>query len=83
MKIEFLASVAVITPDPAVSRRLYVDTIGVPLENAAGTEYFHTEQLPGCKHFGDGRCGRRRRRASAARPGRTIVPSRRSASSST
>ncbi len=52
MKIEFLASVAVITPDPATSRRLYADTIGVPLENAAGTDYFHTEQLAGCKHFG-------------------------------
>ncbi len=52
MKIEFLASVAVITPDPATSRRLYAETIGVPLENAAGSDYFHTEQLAGCKHFG-------------------------------
>jgi catechol 2,3-dioxygenase-like lactoylglutathione lyase family enzyme len=52
MKIEFLASVAVIAPDPPASRRLYVEALGLPLENAAGSEYFHTEQLPACKHFG-------------------------------
>ena len=34
MKIEFLSSVAVIAPDPATSRKLYVDALGLPLRGA-------------------------------------------------
>lgn len=49
MKIEFVSSVAVITPDPPRSRRLYVDTLGLPLE---GEAYLHSERIPGAKHFG-------------------------------
>jgi len=52
MKIEFLASVAVITPDPPASRRLYVDALGLPLEGGGGDEYHHSERIGGCKHFG-------------------------------
>jgi catechol 2,3-dioxygenase-like lactoylglutathione lyase family enzyme len=52
MKIEFLASVAVIAPDPPASRKLYVDALGLPLDGQGGDEYKHTEQLEGCKHFG-------------------------------
>jgi len=52
MKIEFLTSVAVITDDPPVSRRLYVDTLGLPLASGGGGEYFHSEEIPGCKSFG-------------------------------
>lgn len=51
MKIEFLTSVAVIAADPADSRRLYAGTLGLPLDSGADGEYFHTEALPGCKHF--------------------------------
>ena len=51
MNIEFLSSVAVITPDPAQSRRLYVDALGLPL-NSEGGDYFHSERIPGAKHFG-------------------------------
>jgi catechol 2,3-dioxygenase-like lactoylglutathione lyase family enzyme len=50
MDIEFVSTVAVIAPDPARSRRLYVDTLGLPLASESG-EYFHTEELPGTKHF--------------------------------
>ena len=50
MKIEFLATVAVITPDPASSRRLYADTLKLPLKDDGG--YLHTDQIPGVKHFG-------------------------------
>jgi catechol 2,3-dioxygenase-like lactoylglutathione lyase family enzyme len=50
MKIEFVASVAVITADPPASRRLYVDAIGLPLEGQ--DEYIHSENIGGCKHFG-------------------------------
>jgi catechol 2,3-dioxygenase-like lactoylglutathione lyase family enzyme len=49
MKIEFVSSVAVITPDPPQSRRLYVDTLGLPL---GGEGYLHSERIPGTKHFG-------------------------------
>src|SRR5436190_10770482 len=52
MNIEFLASVAVIAPDPPASRRLYVDALGLPLEGSDGDEYHHTDQIDGCKHFG-------------------------------
>jgi catechol 2,3-dioxygenase-like lactoylglutathione lyase family enzyme len=52
MRIEFLASVAVIADDPPTSRRLYVDTLGLPLASGADGEYFHSEAIPGCKHFG-------------------------------
>ena len=52
MHIEFIASMAVITPDPAVSRTLYLDALGLPLEAAGGSEYFHSEAIPGARHFG-------------------------------
>jgi catechol 2,3-dioxygenase-like lactoylglutathione lyase family enzyme len=52
MKIEFLASVAVIAADPPLSRRLYIDTLGLPRARGTDGEYFHSEQLPGCRHFG-------------------------------
>ena len=49
MKIAFVSSVAVITADPPRSRRLYVDTLGLPLE---GEAYLHSERIAGTKHFG-------------------------------
>ena len=49
MNVEFVASFAPITADPAASRRLYVDTVGLPLE---GDEYIHSETIPGTRHFG-------------------------------
>ncbi len=52
MQIEFIASMAVITPDPAVSRGLYIDALGLPLEAAGGSDYVHSEQIAGAKHFG-------------------------------
>jgi catechol 2,3-dioxygenase-like lactoylglutathione lyase family enzyme len=51
VNIESVASVAVITPDPAVSRRLYMDALGLPLKQLDG-EYFASEEIPGCRHFG-------------------------------
>lgn len=51
MKIQFVASVAVITPDPSASRRLYMDTLELPLKQLDG-DYFATEELDGSKHFG-------------------------------
>ena len=51
MEIEFVSGVAVIAPDPARSRGLYVDTLGLPLTSEGGN-YFHNERIPGTKHFG-------------------------------
>ncbi len=50
MKIEFVTSVAVISPDPPESLRLYVDTLGLPLAGDSG--YSHSEEVEGVKHFG-------------------------------
>jgi catechol 2,3-dioxygenase-like lactoylglutathione lyase family enzyme len=52
MEIEFLSTIAVIAPDPAASRELYVDALGLPLASDAGGEYIHSERVDGCKHFG-------------------------------
>ena len=51
MEILHVASVSVITPDPAGSRRLFVDALGLPLERMGG-EYFASEHIAGSKHFG-------------------------------
>ena len=51
MDIEFLATVAVIAPDPMTSRNLYVEALGLPLQGEGGG-YYHSEQLAGCKSFG-------------------------------
>ena len=51
MEIQFVTSVAVIAPDPQESRRLYMGALGLPLRQLDG-EYFATEELGGCKHFG-------------------------------
>jgi catechol 2,3-dioxygenase-like lactoylglutathione lyase family enzyme len=52
VNIEFVASVAVITPDVDASRRLYIDTLGLPLQHGAGDDYEHSEDIEGTKHFG-------------------------------
>jgi catechol 2,3-dioxygenase-like lactoylglutathione lyase family enzyme len=52
LEIEFLATVAVIAPDPPASRRLYVDTLGLPLEGVGSDGYLHSEDVRGCKSFG-------------------------------
>jgi catechol 2,3-dioxygenase-like lactoylglutathione lyase family enzyme len=51
MDVRFMTSVAVITPDPSVSRGLYVDALGLPL-TAEGDGYLHSEDIDGCKSFG-------------------------------
>jgi catechol 2,3-dioxygenase-like lactoylglutathione lyase family enzyme len=51
VNIEFLSTVAVIAPDPAASRELYVSSLGLPLEGE-GNGYYHSEQIAGCKSFG-------------------------------
>jgi catechol 2,3-dioxygenase-like lactoylglutathione lyase family enzyme len=52
MEILFVTSVAVIAPEPAQSRELYVDALGLPLAADARSDYWHSEQIAGTKHFG-------------------------------
>jgi catechol 2,3-dioxygenase-like lactoylglutathione lyase family enzyme len=52
MDIQFVASIAVITPDPQKSRELFIDALGLPLEATPGSDYFHSERVEGSKHFG-------------------------------
>ena len=49
MKVEFITGIAPVTPDPAASRWMYLETIGLPLE---GGDYIHSENIPGSRHFG-------------------------------
>jgi catechol 2,3-dioxygenase-like lactoylglutathione lyase family enzyme len=51
MNLEFLATVAMIAPDPTSSRKLYVEALGLPLQGE-DDGYQHTEQIAGCKSFG-------------------------------
>jgi hypothetical protein len=51
MNIDFLATVAVIAPDPSSSRNLYVEALGLALQGE-GEGYYHSEQIAGCKSFG-------------------------------
>ena len=52
MDIQFITSMAVITPDPDQSRALYVSALGLPLRAAEGDDYLHSEDIAGAKHFG-------------------------------
>ena len=53
MEIEFISSFSVIAPDPPASRELYVDALGLPLKaSQSESDYFHSEDIEGCKHFG-------------------------------
>lgn len=50
MKVLFVAGFAPITPDAGASKALYVETIGLPLQDHDG--YLSTESMDGVKHFG-------------------------------
>ena len=52
MDVEFIASIAVISPDPRKSRDLFIDALGLPLGAGPGSDYFHSERIEGSKRFG-------------------------------
>lgn len=52
MDIQFITSMAVITPDPEASKELYVAALGLPLQAAEGDDYLHSEDIDGARHFG-------------------------------
>ena len=51
MDVQFIATLAVISPDPGKSRELFIDALGLPLEASPGSDYFHSERIDGIKHF--------------------------------
>src|SRR6202050_2115153 len=51
MNVLFITGIAVVAPDPAKSRELFVDALGLPLRASPGSEYFHSERIDGSKHF--------------------------------
>lgn len=55
MDIRFIASFAVVTSSPAEDRRLFVESLGLPLrppESVEGSDYVFSDTVPGSKHFG-------------------------------
>ena len=52
MDVQFIASVALITPDPAESRKLYLDALGLPLEADPSGDYYSSGGIGGSRHFG-------------------------------
>jgi catechol 2,3-dioxygenase-like lactoylglutathione lyase family enzyme len=52
MKILFMTSIAIITPKPAESRRLFMDTLGLPLKHPEGDDYYFSDSIACSKHFG-------------------------------
>jgi catechol 2,3-dioxygenase-like lactoylglutathione lyase family enzyme len=51
MNVLFIASTAVVVADPPQSRRLFIDTLGLPLEGE-DDGYYSSGSIPGGKHFG-------------------------------
>jgi catechol 2,3-dioxygenase-like lactoylglutathione lyase family enzyme len=51
MNVGMVATVAVITAEPAQSRELFIETLGLPLEGE-GDGYYSSGSIPGCNHFG-------------------------------
>lgn len=52
LNVLFVAGFGPITKDPATSKKLYLDTLGLPLEAMADNpSYLHGEKLDGVKHF--------------------------------
>jgi catechol 2,3-dioxygenase-like lactoylglutathione lyase family enzyme len=50
--VQFVSTVALITPNPGKSRELFVEALGLPLEATDGDGYAHSEQIEGLKHLG-------------------------------
>lgn len=52
LKILFIAGFGPVSPEPAASKKLYVDTLGLPLKAMEGNpDYYHGEGIDGVKHF--------------------------------
>jgi hypothetical protein len=52
MNVLFIASMSVVAADPPQSRKLFMDSLGLPLEKYEADEYYSSDRIPGSKHFG-------------------------------
>jgi len=52
MRPQFIGSVGVITRSLAEGRALFVDSIGLPLEQSEGMNFLHSDRLIGSRYFG-------------------------------
>ncbi|MFN2617853.1 MAG: glyoxalase [Thermoleophilaceae bacterium] len=52
MNVVFVSGVAVVAADPPESRKLFLDALGLPLKPHEGDDYYSSEDIDGCKHFG-------------------------------
>ena len=53
MKILFISSMAVVSADAAASNKLFLQTLGLPLErHETDSNYLFSEKIEGAKHFG-------------------------------
>jgi hypothetical protein len=52
VNILFVSSVAIVSAQPAESRKLFIDTLGLPLQRHDGDDYYFGEKVEGAKHFG-------------------------------
>ena len=55
MDVHFIASFSVVTANLTEDRRLFLDTLGLPLgvpEGDEGSDYLFSEAIPGARHFG-------------------------------
>jgi hypothetical protein len=51
MNVRFIASMSVVAADPPQSRKLFMDTLGLPLEKYEADECYSSDHIPGSKHF--------------------------------
>ncbi|KOU38255.1 VOC family protein [Streptomyces sp. WM6378] len=51
MDVLFITSVAAVVADPPLSRKLFIEALGLPLEGEANG-YYSSGNVPGSKHFG-------------------------------
>jgi hypothetical protein len=55
MDIRFIAGFAVISSSPVEDRRLFVESLGLPLqppESVEGSDYVFSDEIAGSRHFG-------------------------------
>jgi catechol 2,3-dioxygenase-like lactoylglutathione lyase family enzyme len=52
MDVLFITSMSVVAADPPQSRKLFMDTLGLPLEKYEADEYYSSDRIAGSKHFG-------------------------------
>lgn len=53
MEILFISSMAVVSSDAAANEKLFLQTLGLPLErHPTDTTYLFSEKIEGAKHFG-------------------------------